>query len=80
MVVAVRDIIVSAAVDVAASRINAPDDDRKRDRLATKLIRAREGLVAFVEDQGRVPLASDFGKRLQATISCHLTQTSKESA
>jgi len=30
-------------------------------------------------DEGRVQLASDFGKRLQAAISCHLTQTSKES-
>ena len=29
---------------------------------------------------GRVQLASDFGKRLRAAISCHLTQTSKESA
>jgi len=29
---------------------------------------------------GRVQLASDFEKRLRAAISCHLTQTSKESA
>jgi len=29
---------------------------------------------------GRVQLASDFGKRLRAAISCHLTQTGKESA
>ena len=29
---------------------------------------------------GRVQLASDFGKRLREAISCHLTQTSKESA
>jgi len=28
----------------------------------------------------RVELASNFGKRLRAAISCHLTQTSKESA
>jgi len=31
-------------------------------------------------DRGRVQLASDFGRRLQAAISCHLMQTSKESA
>jgi len=30
-------------------------------------------------DQGHVQLASDFRKRLRAAISCHLTQTSKES-
>jgi len=29
---------------------------------------------------GRVQLASGFGKRLRAAISCHLTQSSKESA
>jgi len=29
---------------------------------------------------GHVQLARDFGKRLRAAISCHLTQTSKESA
>jgi len=28
---------------------------------------------------GCVQLASDFRKRLRAAISCHLTQTSKES-
>jgi len=33
-----------------------------------------------VLDYRRVQLASDFGKRLRAAISCHLTQTSKESA
>jgi len=36
--------------------------------------------LIFSGDSGRVQLASDFGKRLQAAISCHLTQTSKESA
>jgi len=34
----------------------------------------------YIRDEGRVQLASDFGKRLRAAISCHLTQTSKESA
>jgi len=36
--------------------------------------------IRFHLDLGRVQLASDFGKRLRAAISCHLTQTSKESA
>jgi len=36
-------------------------------------------LGSFFQIIGRVQLASDFGNRLRAAISWHLTQTSKES-
>ena len=71
--------LIGSSCDSVSTALNQTEYRIRSVTITLKSLLA-ELSVSLLTHTGRVQLASDFGKRLRAAISCHLRQTSKESA